>query len=272
LSFALEGVRRLELVAGTHTDLLAVSLSTTDAVGHRFGPDSRELHDQVLRLDRYLGAFIDSLYAIRDSARIVMVLTADHGVTPVPETRSRDPNQDAGRVDLGPIVASLTASLRDAGANAAAIRFEESFLLLDADELSAHNMNADAIARLFAQEVAKVPGVMYADRMRDLARRDTTTDYVARRWLHMLPPDLPVAVVVTLKPFWYWQGVNYATHGTPHDYDARVPIIFYGAGVKSGRNSQRALAVDIAPTLAMLIGVRPFEPLDGHVLRSVLRN
>ena len=74
LSFALEGLRQLRLGAGSSTDLLAISLSTTDAVGHGYGPDSREIHDQIVRLDRYLGAFLDTLFTLRDSSRIVIAL------------------------------------------------------------------------------------------------------------------------------------------------------------------------------------------------------
>jgi predicted AlkP superfamily pyrophosphatase or phosphodiesterase len=272
LQFALEGVRQLQLGTGPHPDLLAISLSATDAVGHRFGPDSRELHDMVLRLDRYLGAFFDSLFAMRDSTRIVMALTADHGVAPFPEVHSRDNNRNAGRVDLAPFAASLSTSLREAGVDRTAVTFDEAILTIDAAAIARQRMNADAVARLFMQEAMKVPGVLRVDRVRDLAAKDTTTDYVARRWLHMLPPDLPAAVVVTLRPFWYWGNITYATHGTPHDYDAKVPIIFYGAGVKPGQYSQRALVVDIAPTLATILGVRPLEQLDGRVLRVALRN
>jgi arylsulfatase A-like enzyme len=82
---------------------------------------------------------------------------------------------------------------------------------------------------------------------------------------------MKAAAVVTLKPFWYWSTVNFATHGTPHDSDANVPIVFYGAGIKPARNSRRALVVDIAPTLAQIIGVRPQERLDGHVIREAIR-
>jgi predicted AlkP superfamily pyrophosphatase or phosphodiesterase len=117
----------------------------------------------------------------------------------------------------------------------------------------------------------KVPGVLRVDRVSTLATKDTTTDYVARRWLHMLPPDLKAAAVVTLKPFWYYSGVNFATHGSPHDSDANVPIIFYGAGIQPGRNTRKALVVDIAPTLAEIIGVRPTERLDGRPLRDAIK-
>jgi predicted AlkP superfamily pyrophosphatase or phosphodiesterase len=272
LSFALEGVRQLGLGAGPHTDLLAVSLSTTDAIGHRFGPDSREVHDQILRLDRYLGAFFDSLYALRDSTRIVIALTSDHGVAPFPLAHSRDPNAGAGFVDLTPVVASLAAGLRETGVEPSAFSFEEPTILqLDSTALIRHGVNPAAVVRLFSQEAMKVPGVLRVDRVKDLLTRDTTSDYIARRWYHMLPPDMPAVAVVTLKPYWYWEGTDFATHGTPHDYDARVPIIFYGPGIKPGRYSQRAMVVDMAPTLAMLIGVRPLEHLDGQPLRAILK-
>lgn len=272
LEFALEGVNQMRLGAGQTTDLLAVSLSSTDAVGHGFGPDSREIHDQILRLDRYLGVFIDSLFKLRDSTRIVFAMTADHSVTPLPGTKSRYPNQGAGKVNLRPAIVPLFASLRAAGVDTSGFGFDdEGILKLDNAALERAGLRTEAVVRTFATELMKVPGVLRVDRVATLASKDTTTDYVARRWLHMLPPDLNAAAVVTLKPYWYWSTVNFATHGTPHDSDANVPILFYGASIKPGRSTRRTLVVDIAPTLAQIIGVRPMERLDGHVVREALR-
>ena len=271
LSLALEGVRQMKLGAGPVTDLLAVSLSTTDAIGHRFGPDSREIHDQVLRLDRYLGAFLDTLFTLRDSTRIVFAFTADHAVSPLPGTKSRYPNQGAGYVNPTPAIVPLFASLRAAGVDTSAFAFDEGILYLDEAALTKAGLRADAVARTFATEVMKVPGVLRVDRVSTLSQKDTSSDYVARRWLHQLPPDVPATAVVTLKPYWYWQGYNFATHGSPHDQDANVPIIFYGAGIKPGKNTRRALVVDIAPTLAAVLGVRPMERLDGHPLREAIK-
>ena len=84
LSFALAGLRATALGAWPAPDLLAVSLSTTDAVGHRYGMDSREMHDQIVRLDRSLGAFLDTLFTLRDPSRVVIALTGDHGMQPYP--------------------------------------------------------------------------------------------------------------------------------------------------------------------------------------------
>src|SRR5437879_9812858 len=85
LAFALEGVRALQLGGRGATDLLAVSLSTTDYVGHAYGPDSREIHDQVARLDRYLRRLLEQLLVRYGRTNVLVVLTADHGVTPSPE-------------------------------------------------------------------------------------------------------------------------------------------------------------------------------------------
>jgi predicted AlkP superfamily pyrophosphatase or phosphodiesterase len=273
LSFALEGVRQMKLGEGPGTDLLAISLSTTDAIGHAYGPDSREIHDQIVRLDRYLGAFFDTLFTLRDSTRIVVALTADHSVTPLPGSKSRYPNQGAGKVNLRPAVGPLFSSLRAAGVDTAAFSFDdESVLYLDEAALRRRGVLLDAVVQLFTKAVMEVPGVLRVDRVATLAKKDTTRDYVARRWYHMLPSDINAAAVVTLKPYWYCSCVNFATHGTPHDSDANVPIIFYGAGVKPGRNTKKVLVVDIAPTLAEIIGVRPTEArLDGHPLRDVIK-
>ncbi|MEW5914850.1 MAG: alkaline phosphatase family protein [Gemmatimonadota bacterium] len=272
LAFAMAGLNALSL--GTTdgvTDILAISLSTTDAVGHRYGPDSRELHDQVVRVDRYLGAFLDSLFAVRDSSQIVIALTSDHGVAPLPGTKSRDPNGSAGFVTLAPMLQSFMTPLRARGIDEQSVDFSIDLLLMNRGAVSAHGLNPDSLARTFAAAVRAVPGVLRADLVSELAKKDTVRDHIARRWLHMLPSDAPAAVAVTLKPYWFWAGIPIATHGSPHDYDAKVPIIFWGAGITGGRHSRAVRVVDMAPTLAVLLGVQPLERLDGQVLREVIR-
>lgn len=272
LAFALAGLEALAL--GTTegvTDILAISLSSTDAVGHRFGPDSREIHDQIVRLDRYLGIFLDSLFALRDSSRIVIALTADHGVSPRPNSQSRDPNAGAGYVDLRPVLTAFLSPLRARGLDDAAVDYTMDMLLVDRKVVAARGVDPDSLARAFATAVRAVPGVLRADLVSQLARQDTTRDYISRRWLHMIPSDLPAAVAVTLKPYWTWAGLALATHGSPHDSDARVPVIFWGFGVKPGRHTRSIRVVDMAPTLAAIIGVAPLERLDGVLLREVVR-
>ena len=271
LQFALDGLESMKLGQGPQTDILAVSLSTTDAVGHAFGPDSRELHDQIVRLDRYLGTFFDSLYKLRDSTRVIVALTSDHGMAPYPGVKSSDPNEGAGFVRAA-LDTAWAAEARVAAALKDSTQFvwDTPFLLVNRAALKAKGLSADSVVAAFVAAERKVPGVLRVDLMRDLARADTTKDAIARRWLHMAPPDLPVEAVVTLRPYDYWvPGI--ATHGTPHDYDAHVPIVFYGAPFKPGKYDEFARVVDMAPTLAAVLKTQPLERVDGHVLRSALR-
>jgi predicted AlkP superfamily pyrophosphatase or phosphodiesterase len=273
MELALAGLRELRLGQGPQTDVLAVSFSTTDAVGHRYGPDSREIHDQVIRLDRMMAVFLDSLYAGRDPNRVVIALTSDHGVNRFPEVAH--PN-DAASYHPSPLPVTrwLGAEARRMGVDSTAFGFDDGMVSYDPDAfLRAGRDPATVLPEAMTRFVAfarGLPGVMQANRVSDLPR-DSATNPISRRWVHMLPPDLPVAAVVTLKPEHVWGVATYAQHGTPHDYDAAVPVIFYGPMIRPGKYSRFTSVVDIAPTLARIVGVRPTEALDGRVLVEALR-
>ncbi len=268
---ALAGVRALGLGAGPQVDLLAISLSTTDAVGHAFGPDSKEIHDQILWLDRYLGAFLDTLYTLRDSSRVVIALTADHGVAPFPEIHSgRFPNQAAKHVNIAGLIERAAQTLPRHGIDRNAWRWENGMLWVDRNAIQAGGVDPDALVRQFARDARHVPGVARVDPYRALAQADTVHDAIARRWLHMFPSDLAPTLLVTLTPYSVWGDGASAEHGSPYDYNADVPILFAGPVFKPGKYSTPARVTDMAPTIAAVIGVRPTERLDGRVLREAL--
>lgn len=274
LAFALQGLQEKQLGGDAkRSDLLAISLSTTDAIGHKYGPDSREMHDHILRLDRYLGTFLDSLFKMRDPRSIVIALTSDHGMTPYPEVHSgRYPNQDAKRVNLNLQVAALEASLAAAGVPERAWSFEEGvFFVRNAAAFDSVKVNVDSVARALAAAVRKVPGVQRADLFTDFAKANLSKDKIAQRWLHMFEPGGAAKMAVTLTPYSYWESTTYATHGMPHDSDANVPMLFWGAGVRRGSYSDEVRTVDMAPTLAALLRISPTQALDGVVLKQVVR-
>jgi hypothetical protein len=272
LEVALAGARAMQLGAGPHTDILAISLSTTDAIGHAYGPDSREQHDQIVRLDRVLGAFMDSLQAIRGGRNIVYALTADHAVAPYPVVHAHDPNQGAMYVDIAPVVAPVRAELRARGISRNAVSFSDGVLSIDRAALKRGGIDPDSLVLAIRTTLLKVPGIQRADRIRDLMHADTVNDDIGRRWLHMFDSDSTYALVVTLAPYDYWgKPGGSAQHGSPHDYDAHVPMIFYGSPFKPGKYSTRVRVVDMAPTLARVYGTSPTEKIDGHVLSEALR-
>ena len=274
LALALAGTKELALGATSRrTDVLAISLSTLDAIGHRFGPDSREVHDQMLRLDRAMGVFFDSLFKLRDQQKIVVALTSDHGVMPFPTLRSKVyPNQDAKRVSIDVLWKAFVGRLADLAVDTSTVFFEEGIVFSTKPEsFKKAGVNADSAIAAFGAELMRVQGVLRADLFSAMAKADTTKDTIARRWLHMFRPDGPARLAVTLTPYSYWLSTTYATHGSPHDADAHVPVLFYGAGVKPGRYSEFVRVVDMAPTLAEIIGVKPLEALDGRPLRQAIR-
>jgi hypothetical protein len=275
LQFALDGVSALGLGdSPDRTDMLAISLSTTDAIGHAYGPDSREMHDHILRLDRYLGVFFDSLFKMRDGRRVVVALTGDHGMSPLPAIKSTIyPNHDAKVVSITREWRAFRARLIAAGVDSTAVAIEDNAVVVvtKPEAFARAGVRADSAIEGFAKDVRRVDGVLRADLLTELAKDDTTTDAIARRWLHMFVPGGDARLVITLTPYSYWSPGNSPTHGSPHDDDAHVPVLFFGDGVKAGRYTGFVRVVDMAPTLAAIAGVNPLEKLDGRVLTRAIR-
>jgi predicted AlkP superfamily pyrophosphatase or phosphodiesterase len=272
LLFALEGFEALRL-GRRGTDVLAVSLSATDAVGHAYGPDSREVHDQVLRLDRYLAWFLKRLTDRVGRDNVVVVLTADHGVTPLPERVRAKTGGAAYRVFVDTVVTAVNRELdRLAGGGPAAaprewLEFDSGMLFLrDNGRFAATGIKTDSILDALGARMLRIQGVARVIKPADLARADTASDPVARRWLHQLPPDAGVVLTVTLQAGSVWDIPNLpiAMHGHPSEDDAHVPIIFWGRGVKRGTYPGRTNTVDIGPTLGALLGVTPLSLVDGR--------
>jgi arylsulfatase A-like enzyme len=268
LDFALEGARRLRLGTRGRPDLLVVSLSATDAIGHSFGPDSRELHDQILRLDHWLGEFLDSLAAVVPRERMLLALSSDHGVTPMPE-RSAMLGRPAGRASLGTLVRGLRERYEaplGAGFGLAAV---QGLLSADVAALRERGVNTDSLSDALAAELAARPEIVgvYTPRTLPLA---PGSDVHARRWRHQLPPGHEWLFAAVLRDGWSWSGRWDAGHGTSQLDDVMVPIIFAGPGIRPARYARPVPTMDIGPTLAALLGVRQAEVTEGKPLAEVL--
>lgn len=273
LAFALQGVQTLSLGTGPAPDLLNISLSATDYIGHGFGPNSREIHDQVLRLDRALGAFLDSLYRLRDSNTVVVALSADHGVTPIVEYTTTVEKGRADRVSFDAFARTMDSALvwrLGPSTRGHYVEFADGVVLLQRRIMEARGVKVDSLVDAWQREAKRSPWVLRVDTRRTLAQVDTAKDDIGRRWRHLLPPDVPAEVLTTLKPGSVWAAPVPAMHGSPHEIDAHVPLIIKGAGVKAGTYRFRVNTVDLAPTLAVLLQVSPLEALDGRVLTEAL--
>jgi predicted AlkP superfamily pyrophosphatase or phosphodiesterase len=269
--FALEGLERLGLGRGPQTDVMSVSFSATDYIGHAYGPDSREAHENEIRLDETIGWFLDSLYRLRDPSTVMIALTGDHGVSPIPELarqRGVAKGNEGLRVDLRPLVSEVRKWIAGKGGDSTAVEYDIETFAVDRSKLFAAGIDGDTVLNLFRRAALQVPGVARVDRLSTLRRANLDRDPIARRWVHQIPAQEVVDLVITLTRYSYW-GTAVATHGSPYDQDAHVPIIFYGPWVKPGRYPQMARTVDIGTTLAAIAKVKPTERVDGIILRAI---
>lgn len=248
-AFARRAIEELDLGQRGHTDYLGVSFSSTDLVGHYYGPGSREQLDNLLRLDRELDAFFTFLDARIGRGRWVMAMSADHGVLEIPEELAEMgvPARRLTREDRRDFVAALQAAATltpgdEEAEKAAALRFPW--------VVAAYTF--DAVER---GEAADTFEVLYRN-----SHSETRIGPIEARW----------GVYAREAPYTLFPGSPPATHGSPYYYDRHVPLYFLGGGVAPGTSDERAATVDVAPTLARLAGIRAPDDLDGHPLGPVL--
>lgn len=258
-----------------YPDLLGLSFSALDIVGHQWGPNSPEALDVILRLDRTLG----ELFAVLDrevgEGGYLVALSSDHGVAPLPELAEAlgVPGRRAGRED---VLCLQRANLELERRFGEGVEWLDADFYLDSEELAERDLDPDAVAAAAAELVARCPAVARAWTHADLrdgadgagagtaaGTADGSHRSAFRRSFDPVrSPDLLIEVAPYALPI-----TSFATtHGSPHRYDTHVPLVFAGPGVPAGRYSGRAETVDLAPTLAELLGLPPPEGIDGGSL------
>lgn len=269
LAFALHGAHALRLGQRPKPDLLSISLSTTDKIGHTYGPDSREIHDHLLRLDRWLGAFLDSLGTIVPKQRTLIALTSDHGMASFPEYAVTVRGEHGGRMSLTARVQRVATDLTKRYGTSFELRFDNGILTADTVALHRRGVNTDSLTRQIVAAAKRLPGVAAVYTPATLAKAPLTDDN-AERWKRNLPPDVGWLMLAVARPGFVFSDKLTGEHGTMQEETVRIPIAFMGPGIQVGTYSRIVRSVDIAPTLARVLGVRPLEVLDGRVIGEAL--
>ena len=276
LEVAARAVDELELGADEQPDLLAIGLSACDTVGHAYGPYSREVTDVVLRLDRGLGELFDALDERVGEDRWVAVLSADHGVLPLPE--NADAPGGPGERVAGDVVhkafEAVGMDLRERFGEDFGMRVVERGLVFSPAEVTAAGIDpaeleGAAAALLLEHGGDWIEAVWTKSQLRAVAAGGAGAKvadllrFEANSFVEDATPD----VVFTPAPRHLLGLQTGTTHGTPHDYDRRVPLCFFGPGFAPGRTAGRAASVDAVPTLLDRLGIAIPPGLDGVVLR-----
>ncbi len=247
-------------------DLLVVALSSADAVGHTYGPHSQEYLDLILRLDGWLGEFMRA--AEKASARTggaVFALSADHGVLPLPETRP-----GARRIDPRTIEAPLQAQLKERLAPDAVGPFvasvEGGHVYLDRRTLATHGIPLDRAIGEARRILSGFWSIARVYRSEDLASDepgDPDLDLNRASWHPERGGDL---VIQPCRECLFTSSAEGTSHGTVYEYDRNVPMILMGPGIGRGRSGAACRTVDLAPTLAGILGLTFASPRDGSAL------
>ncbi|NVM74332.1 putative AlkP superfamily pyrophosphatase or phosphodiesterase [Duganella sp. SG902] len=254
-------------------DLLGVSLSAHDYVNHAFGPESKLSHDHLQRVDRMLADFFNYLDKRVGMDNVLVVLTADHGFANTPEF-SQTQHYDAQRLDGDKLMAALDQHLAAKFGVAKLVQawslpnIHLDYALADQNKLKREDVETAAAQYLLAQN--GIADAFTRTQFESGAVQGTHINTLMRRaWNRQSSGDL----MVITKPFWYFGTGNSGTsHGSPYAYDTNVPLMIMGKRwIKPGAYGQYAEVVDIAPTLANLLHLRPPAGSEGRVLTETLR-
>jgi predicted AlkP superfamily pyrophosphatase or phosphodiesterase len=263
-------VKTMQLGKRGVVDLLGVSFSAVDYVGHDFGPQSHELQDTLIRLDRTLGLLLATLDQTLGRDGYTLGLSADHGVGEIPEATSAS-GRDAGRLlnaETRKIAEDAMIAAHGPGEYVAHVEYTELYLTPNARIRAARNMS---FLKPMIDALSEHRGVLRVMPTAGLEKKRASSDPIERAAALGYVPGQSGDVEVLLKPDWINSDTSAATHGSLHPYDQHVPVIFFGGGIKKGRYSDPASPADLAPTLASIVKL-PMPGVDGKVLRNAVRS
>jgi predicted AlkP superfamily pyrophosphatase or phosphodiesterase len=271
LDLAKAAIEGEALGKGQVTDFLAVSLSSTDYIGHQFGPNSVEVEDTYLRLDKDIAAFFTYLDAKVGKGNYTVFLTADHGAAHNPAFLV-DNKIPAGIWNESTTRTGLNKLLED--------KYKQKNLVLSFNNyqvnfnnaiITNENINSEALKQDCINYLQKQPEIAYAVDMQK-AQSSTIPEDLRSRIQNGYNAERSGAIQIILKPGWYsGHGTTGTTHGTWNPYDAHIPLVFMGWGIKHGSLVRETYMTDIAATIAALLHIQAPNGNIGHPIGEVLK-
>ena len=278
LDFAETLIDREELGKHNVPDYLSISFSSTDYVGHIFGPSSLESEDNLLRLDRTLAALLAYVDKRIGLANTLVVLSADHGAPEVPgylntlgiAARFLRPEQ----WDTEPGIAALKEKF---GVGKELIqRYEHPYVYLNQDVIREKHLDEAEVERVVAAELMKLDGIALAISSAALRENNLPSTRIINTVLRNFNPQRSGDIFVVFESHSFLREADglpaASSHGSPWRYDTYVPVVFAGGSLKPRRIYREIETVDVAPTLAAVVGAKPPSGARGAPLIEVLQN
>jgi predicted AlkP superfamily pyrophosphatase or phosphodiesterase len=260
-----------QLGAGNFPDLLAISLSSPDYIGHTFGPNSIEQEDDFLRLDKDFGDFLRFLDKQVGKGNYVVFLSADHGVAQIPAFL-KEHNIPAGSVQESPITDQLNKVLKD--------KFKSDKLVIgiinyqvyfDHNKMNEDRLNRDAVYKETISFLTSQPGISRAIPL-DMLTSSTLNMDIKNAIANGYNATRSGDIQLIYWPQWI-EGFEAkgTTHGAWNPYDSHIPLLWYGWNIQPGQSNRRVYMSDIAPTLAAMLHIQMPSGSVGRPIEEIVK-
>jgi len=274
LDFALTALNEERLGQRGVTDVLALSISSTDLVGHAYGPFSHEYQDMLARLDRAVARLVGEIDRRFAPGEVVIAFTADHGAVPVPEDMLRE-KVLAGRIKKAALKAAVQKALSDKfGPGEWIVAMEDPSLYLDPALVAKAKVDPQLVEEEAGKAALTLPGMLGFLTRSQLLRGTVPPTEAARAVVRSYFPARGGDVVLMTAPFYYWgkYGEKNAgsTHGSFYRYDTDVPVMLVGPGFVPGDHGVVEM-VDVVATLSHLLGLVPPPSCEGRPILRMLK-
>jgi predicted AlkP superfamily pyrophosphatase or phosphodiesterase len=267
---AKEAIVKEEMGKDSITDFLAVSFSSPDYTGHAFGPNSIEVEDMYLRLDKELGELFDFLDKTVGKGNYLSFLTADHGVAHIPGFMKEN-KLPGGAVDDNKLVSDLNKLLSDKYKNnnlvLSAYNYQISLnhSVIDSAKLIKENIIEDVIK--YATKIQGIDRVFAIDELMEQPMHKDVKERIANGW----HPKRSGDVQLIFSPGWIDGGNIGTTHGLWNPYDSHIPLVWYGWNIKPGRSTEEVYMTDIAATLAAMLRIQMPNGCIGKPIQVIMK-
>ncbi len=256
-------IRNEDLGKDSHVDYLGVGISMSDWIGHEYGPHSHELLDYYLRLDKYLMKFIKNIDSAVGLENVNFVLSSDHGAIPLPEYL-QSIGIDAGRLNGDVFNKKLDIIYKRTNNE---IKYVAGGFYFPSDYSEAQKTITLGIIKTELADMNAIDQIMTRENILKLEGNDS----FSRRMRNMIHPEKSPDVILVIKKNYCSKYPFGTTHGSPYDYDTHVPIIFSNINIDSQKVDRMVATVDIAPTIARMVGARIPDEVNGSVLIEVVK-
>jgi hypothetical protein len=266
--FALAAIKNENLGKSPKTDFLTISFSSTDYVGHSFGPNSVETEDTYLRLDKDIAEILTTLDHTLGKDNYLVFLSADHGVADVPGFWQSQ-KLPSGVLDRSGAITEVKTALKAAFGEGEFIRAEDNYqLYLNKTLLQEKKLTYAQIHAVVRETMLKREDVADVIDLHNLAN-STLPDYQLNIVKNGLNPRRSGDIMFVLNPNWFIGSKTGTTHGTLYPYDTHIPLLFYGWKVKTGETTLRTNISDIAPTVADILNILEPNGSVGNIISGL---